>query len=130
MLCSLFLHIHWKLLTRGMFSDWGGETGTEEEEESEGGGEEQELQGGDWEPEKREKGKEGIWFAWSEARSPRRGIKECSCSMLVLVGISFLLERSLADGLHMLLVIQRDPLRIFYETLYKQLPHSEMAQFW
>ncbi|PKI77440.1 hypothetical protein CRG98_002213 [Punica granatum] len=25
---------------------------------------------------------------------------------------------------------QRDPLRIFYETLYKQVPNSEMAQFW
>ncbi|XP_022145662.1 transcriptional regulator ATRX homolog [Momordica charantia] len=25
---------------------------------------------------------------------------------------------------------ERDPLRIFYETLHKQLPHSEMAQFW
>ncbi|XP_078440699.1 uncharacterized protein LOC144710733 [Wolffia australiana] len=25
---------------------------------------------------------------------------------------------------------ERDPLRIFYETLYKQLPSSEMAQFW
>ncbi|KDO84874.1 hypothetical protein CISIN_1g042570mg, partial [Citrus sinensis] len=24
----------------------------------------------------------------------------------------------------------RDPLRIFYETLYKQVPHSEMAQLW
>ncbi|KAI4321650.1 hypothetical protein MLD38_035008 [Melastoma candidum] len=25
---------------------------------------------------------------------------------------------------------ERDPLRIFYETLYKQIPRSEMAQFW
>ncbi|KAJ0024836.1 hypothetical protein Pint_09377 [Pistacia integerrima] len=25
---------------------------------------------------------------------------------------------------------ERDPLRIFYETLYKQVPESEMAQFW
>ncbi|KAH9759086.1 nucleolin [Citrus sinensis] len=25
---------------------------------------------------------------------------------------------------------ERDPLRIFYETLYKQVPHSEMAQLW
>eukprot|EP00262_Sarcandra_glabra_P017413 TRINITY_DN5969_c0_g4_i2.p1 TRINITY_DN5969_c0_g4~~TRINITY_DN5969_c0_g4_i2.p1 ORF type:complete len:233 (-),score=70.70 TRINITY_DN5969_c0_g4_i2:121-777(-) len=25
---------------------------------------------------------------------------------------------------------QRDPLRIFYETLYQQLPHSEMTAFW
>ncbi|CAN0872027.1 hypothetical protein LINGRAHAP2_LOCUS10011, partial [Linum grandiflorum] len=25
---------------------------------------------------------------------------------------------------------ERDPLRIFYETLYKQVPNSEMAQFW
>ncbi|KAK9271233.1 hypothetical protein L1049_026823 [Liquidambar formosana] len=25
---------------------------------------------------------------------------------------------------------ERDPLRIFYETLYKQVPDSEMAQFW
>ncbi|KAI4388480.1 hypothetical protein MLD38_000803 [Melastoma candidum] len=25
---------------------------------------------------------------------------------------------------------KRDPLRIFYETLYKQIPHNEMAQFW
>ncbi|KAL0553370.1 hypothetical protein IC582_007264 [Cucumis melo] len=25
---------------------------------------------------------------------------------------------------------ERDPLRIFYESLHKQLPHSEMAQFW
>ncbi|KAK4782043.1 hypothetical protein SAY86_016145 [Trapa natans] len=25
---------------------------------------------------------------------------------------------------------ERDPLRIFYESLYKQLPKSEMAQFW
>ncbi|KAL5999899.1 hypothetical protein ACLOJK_034576 [Asimina triloba] len=25
---------------------------------------------------------------------------------------------------------QRDPLRIFYESLYKQLPESEMAAFW
>lgn len=25
---------------------------------------------------------------------------------------------------------ERDPLRIFYETLHKQLPNSEMAQFW
>lgn len=25
---------------------------------------------------------------------------------------------------------ERDPLRIFYETLYQQVPHSEMAQFW
>ncbi|KAF2324693.1 hypothetical protein GH714_016316 [Hevea brasiliensis] len=25
---------------------------------------------------------------------------------------------------------KRDPLRIFYETLYKQLPNSEMAQIW
>ncbi|KAJ9186449.1 hypothetical protein P3X46_002021 [Hevea brasiliensis] len=25
---------------------------------------------------------------------------------------------------------ERDPLRIFYETLYKQLPNSEMAQIW
>ncbi|XP_022758237.1 DNA ligase 1 [Durio zibethinus] len=25
---------------------------------------------------------------------------------------------------------ERDPLRIFYETMYKQIPHSEMAQFW
>ena len=45
-------------------------------------------------------------------------------------GINFLFENSLADALHVLLVIQRDPLRIFYESLHKQLPHSEMAQFW
>ncbi|XVF73913.1 hypothetical protein PTKIN_Ptkin13bG0019100 [Pterospermum kingtungense] len=25
---------------------------------------------------------------------------------------------------------ERDPLRIFYETMYKQIPHSEMAEFW
>ncbi|XP_022940536.1 protein PXR1-like [Cucurbita moschata] len=25
---------------------------------------------------------------------------------------------------------ERDPLRIFYETLHKQVPHSEMAEFW
>ncbi|KAG5246487.1 nucleolin [Salix suchowensis] len=25
---------------------------------------------------------------------------------------------------------ERDPLRIFYETLYEQIPESEMAQFW
>ncbi|XP_038897144.1 uncharacterized protein LOC120085300 [Benincasa hispida] len=25
---------------------------------------------------------------------------------------------------------ERDPLRIFYETLHNQIPHSEMAQFW
>ncbi|KAL4281827.1 hypothetical protein GQ457_03G030740 [Hibiscus cannabinus] len=25
---------------------------------------------------------------------------------------------------------ERDPLRIFYETMYQQMPHSEMAQFW
>ncbi|PPD88881.1 hypothetical protein GOBAR_DD14202 [Gossypium barbadense] len=25
---------------------------------------------------------------------------------------------------------ERDPLRIFYETMYQQIPHSEMAQFW
>ncbi|CAN1163330.1 hypothetical protein LINPERPRIM_LOCUS32602 [Linum perenne] len=25
---------------------------------------------------------------------------------------------------------ERDPLRIFYETLYEQVPNSEMAQFW
>ncbi|KAF8022689.1 hypothetical protein BT93_F0262 [Corymbia citriodora subsp. variegata] len=25
---------------------------------------------------------------------------------------------------------ERDPLRIFYESLYKQIPRSEMAQFW
>ncbi|KAF8022688.1 hypothetical protein BT93_F0262 [Corymbia citriodora subsp. variegata] len=27
-------------------------------------------------------------------------------------------------------VDKRDPLRIFYESLYKQIPRSEMAQFW
>lgn len=43
---------------------------------------------------------------------------------------SFPSKKSLADVLHVLLVIQRDPLRIFYETLHKQLPNSEMAQFW
>jgi hypothetical protein len=26
--------------------------------------------------------------------------------------------------------MQRDPLRIFYETLYEQRPTSEMAEFW
>ncbi|KAH7518737.1 hypothetical protein FEM48_Zijuj09G0202800 [Ziziphus jujuba var. spinosa] len=25
---------------------------------------------------------------------------------------------------------ERDPLMIFYKTLYEQIPHSEMAQFW
>ncbi|KAJ6684754.1 hypothetical protein OIU79_014963 [Salix purpurea] len=25
---------------------------------------------------------------------------------------------------------ERDPLRIFYETLFEQIPDSEMAQFW
>ncbi|XP_061373299.1 uncharacterized protein LOC133315648 [Gastrolobium bilobum] len=25
---------------------------------------------------------------------------------------------------------EKDPLRIFYETLYKQVPHSEMSQIW
>nr|DAD41154.1 TPA_asm: hypothetical protein HUJ06_015477 [Nelumbo nucifera] len=26
--------------------------------------------------------------------------------------------------------LQRDPLRIFYESLYQQIPNSEMAAFW
>lgn len=68
--------------------EWAGGTGTEEKEESEGGGEEQELKGVG-EPEKREKAKEGIWFAWSEARSSRRGIIHCLYSILVLVASIF-----------------------------------------
>lgn len=27
-------------------------------------------------------------------------------------------------------VFQKDPLRIFYETLYEQIPTSEMSQIW
>lgn len=30
----------------------------------------------------------------------------------------------------LLLVLQREPLRIFYESLSKQIPTSEMAEFW
>lgn len=36
----------------------------------------------------------------------------------------------LADQIYLLLLWQREPLRIFYESLSKQIPSSEMAEFW
>lgn len=40
-----------------------------------------------------------------------------SCSFSVILSLLFLF-------------FQKDPLRIFYETLFKQVPSSEMSQIW
>lgn len=80
---------------------------------------------GELESQKKEKKEKKVYDLPGQKRDPPEEVLKND-----LIGISFMFGSSLADHLHLLLIIQRDPLRIFYETLHKQVPHSEMAEFW
>jgi hypothetical protein len=49
--------------------------------------------------------------------------------MIALLDLCFMIML-LILGLSVFCILQREPLRIFYESLSKQIPGSEMAEFW
>lgn len=76
-------------------------------------------------PKKREK---KVYDLPGQKRDPPEEVSKRNLFILLILRFSCFL--SLFSLIFCFLIFQKDPLRIFYETLYEQIPSSEMSQIW